>query len=322
MSEIRIQDASARQLENWDAFNRASVNGTIFQQRNFLAYHGDKFANQKFLVVLNGQTVIAQIAMCTALVDGKLVARSPYGGSYGGFVFAQPCDYKCGREIVSAFISLLREMNIDRFIVTPPMAICEAQSLDVFRFNLLEQGFKSTSRDISNVALLQGPEPIFEKITSEARNKARKAKADGVVIRRRAPVGDFWIPLAATFDKHGTPATHTRAELEYLVENLPKEVWVDVAYYNEQPIAGICHFVINKNIDSGFYLVQNPQMRQYRGLTLLVAEALSDAQQAGFKYFDFGTSSIGMVARENVFSFKESFSKVGYFRESFDWVKN
>ena len=39
----------------------------------------------------------------------------------------------------------------------------------------------------------------------------------------------------------------------------------------------------------------------------------------GFMYYDMGTSSVGMEARENIFSFKESFSAESYIRETFEW---
>jgi hypothetical protein len=160
---------------------------------------------------------------------------------------------------------------------------------------------------------------VAEGVSSRARNTARRAEREGVVVEHRAPLSQFWPVLEATFERHGAPPTHTEDELARLAESLPSRVYVDVAYHDHTPVAGVAYFVINRYVNSSFYFCQRPDRRELNGLTLCVLRGLERAQSAGYRWFDFGTSTAGMQPRENIFRFKESFSPVGQFRETFEW---
>lgn len=43
------------------------------------------------------------------------------------------------------------------------------------------------------------------------------------------------------------------------------------------------------------------------------------AVEDGYRFFDLGTSSVGMKARANVFRFKDGFHAQGFFRETLEW---
>jgi hypothetical protein len=125
--------------------------------------------------------------------------------------------------------------------------------------------------------------------------------------------------LEATFNRHGTPPTHTRDEFRQLALDLPNRVYADVAYHAGEPVAGVGYFVVNRLVNSSFYFCQRPDRQELNGLTLCVVHGLERAQRDGYRWFDFGTSTAAMEPRENVFRFKEQFSPVGQFRETFEW---
>ena len=112
---MTLQEANEKQLARWDSFVDQSINGTIFHKRKFLAYHGDKFKGKEhFLVVLKGTEVVAQISLAFLEgPDGKVEAKSPYGASYGGFVFSHCPSYGEGREIASLLTAYLRDAGAD-----------------------------------------------------------------------------------------------------------------------------------------------------------------------------------------------------------------
>lgn len=321
MNKIQIVEATGKYLENWDVFINASINGTIFHKRKFLSYHGDRFKEgQKFLVMLDGNVLFAQISLTIAEDDnGEVIAKSPYGASYGGFIFQKQPAYHKGKEVVEAFIEYLKENNVTRFVITHPIACCSLVSLDTFYFNLLEQGFKSVNRDISNVVCLHDDQGIEGLVSSKARNMARKAQKNEIKVIANAPISDFWNVIDKTYMKLQKIPTHTKIEFEELVDLFPNEIYADVAYYNDIPVAGIGCFRINKEVNSSFYLCQDPEYQALQGLSLLVINILKQCQSQGCKYFDFGTSSANMQARVNIFSFKENYTKTGMFRETFEW---
>lgn len=317
---MRIVEATARQLETWDERVAASFNGTIFHRRAFLAYHGSRFAgSERFLMALHGDAPCAQIALTVeATPEGKL-ARSPYGASYGGFVlFAQP-GFDEAQGLVRALNDYLDQEGVARFIMTPPTGCCAPQPLDVLHFAFLTNGYRSVNRDLSNVVDLGSSAPIEASVSSRARNMLRKAQAHGLAIRR-GNLDDFWRLMDMTFDKHGVPPTHTREEFARLSTTLPDHVYVDVAYDPAgEPVAGIGYMAVNRRVNLSFYFCQNYERRKEQALTLLIMHALERSRADGFSYFDFGTSSVNMVPRENVFRFKEAFSKTAIFRETFEW---
>jgi hypothetical protein len=318
---LTLAEANPRQLESWDDLVAGSFNGTLFHRRRFLAYHGERFAGrERFLVIVDGGTEFAQIALAIDETAQGRVARSPYGASYGGVVFARQPSFEQCREAVLVLNGYLRDEKVQRFSMTPPIACCTPEPLDTFAFALLAHGYRSANRDLSSIFSLGGPAPVAELVSSRARNMARKAQTAGVSIKR-GDIAAFWTLMDKTFDRHSARPTHTQVEFASLVKTLPGEVYVDVAYGRDgAPLAGIGYMAINRRVNSSFYFCQDPERRREQALTLLVMHALEESRKAGFAFFDFGTSTINMQPRENVFRFKESFSKTAVFRETFEWT--
>jgi hypothetical protein len=321
MSVIRIADTDGHWLERWDEHIERSVNGTLFHLRRFLAYHGDRFKeSERLLLVLDGGTPVAQIAV--AITDGATGRhlRSPYGASYGGFAFQRYPTFTEACRIVDAFLAWCEDEGVARVTITPPIAACSSAPLDIAQFALLHRGFRSVNREVSSIVALDPTVPVEGSVTSRARNQARRAERAGVTIERRGDIDAFWSVIAATFERHGAPPTHTLEEFRWLAQALPGRVYVDVAYWQGEPIAGIGYFVTNRLVGSSFYLGQRPERRHLGGLTLCVLRGLECARREGYPWFDFGTSTVQMRPRENVFRFKEQFSRIGQFRETFEWT--
>jgi lipid II:glycine glycyltransferase (peptidoglycan interpeptide bridge formation enzyme) len=132
-------------------------------------------------------------------------------------------------------------------------------------------------------------------------------------------VGDFWEVMLATYEGRDRVATHSRREFEDLSERLAERVWADVAYACDKPVAAIACFAINRRVLCSFYICQDPEARGLQGLSLVLLEGLRRAHEGGFRWFDFGTSSVSGVARPQVFHFKEGFSRSGILRETLVW---
>jgi len=313
-----IRDASAADLNNWDGFVANSVNGTLFHRRDFLSYHGGRFAHgEKFLVIRKGNAVVAQVSV---FVGHDAVATSPYGGSYGSLVFGAPPSLSAAREIVRALLVWSKEHGIAKLRLTPTPSFCCKQSLDTFAYALLMAGFKSSRREVSSVVELAGIGPDIESaLPGKTRNVIRAAKKRGVCVCRNAGLDEVWPLLEMTFNRHGARPTHTKAELSKLIATFPGEVNAAVARQDGINLAGIVEFSVNSRVQSSFYFCRSEAPSQ--GLSVLVADALDRAIAEGYRFYDFGTSTVNMQARDSVFLFKEGFGATGYFRETFEWDK-
>src|SRR5205823_6489262 len=134
-------------------------NGTLFHLRAFLRYHGERFADaERFLLVVAGDTPIAQIVLAVADEPGGRHARSPYGASYGGFAFQRYPSYGEACRIVAALLAWCESEGVARLTITPPIPACAKLPLDVMHFALLANGFRSINRDVSSLVPL---DPAF-----------------------------------------------------------------------------------------------------------------------------------------------------------------
>ena len=274
----------------------------------------------RWVVALKHDDVMAQFSY-TVLEepDGRRIAYSPFGASFGGFVLKNFPNYNTSRNLVSSLITYLREEELDELYLTPPISCCAPKSLNTLTFAMLEQGFRSVNRDVSSVVPLNRSKPVWQTVTARARNHARKALANGITVKLGAREEDFWGPMRETFSRHGARPTHDPAQLTALIQRVPEHIRLDVGYRNGIPVAGVALFVINARVASSFYLCHTSESKHLHGLTLTILESMERCRSDGFTYYDMGTSSVGMKARENIFSFKEGFSAESYIRETFEW---
>jgi len=306
------------QFAAWNKFVKKSNEGTLFHDLNFLAYHGDRFNKQEHhLIIYKGSSLYSVMPLAIFEENDRRVAKSPYGGSYGGPVFIDPQNYQDSLEIIWSILNYLKQKNVDELQLTLPVSACYCKYSETFRLALMESGFDCINRDISSAVCLETGKAVAKAMTSRARNMARKAQKLSVEVVRRASVKDFWYVMNATFEKHGTKPTHTASEFFCLHERMPERIYVDVAYLEKTPIAGTGYFIINNRVKNAFYFCQDPQRQQLQALSLLIHDALIQAQLEGYRWFDFGTSSVNMQGRSNIFRFKESFGAIGIFRETY-----
>lgn len=318
-----LEVANKKQLEHWDAFVDNSINGTIFHKQKFLAYHGNKFKDmERHLVILKGTTVYAQISLAVDETTGRKVARSPYGGSYGGFIFKNMPTYQIGNEIVKLFLEYLEENNVDECVLTHPILCCCKKPMDGFYFNLLENGFYSSNRDISTVKIFEDL-PVEQQVTASVRSQIKLAMKKDIRINRTPNLNSAYEILHKEQEEkfHKEP-THTLDEFLLLHKLFPEEIHTITAELQDRVVAGITCFQINANINSSFYIYFDEAYKSLNAVRPLILHELVRSKERGCHYFDFGTSSLNMQARTHVFAFKEGFAREGgMFRESFCWKR-
>ena len=321
---MTISEASERQLERWDPFVDRSVNGTIFNKRRFLAYHGDKFKDgEQFLVIMNGTEVYAQIAIYTFSDErGVKTSNSPYGASYGGFIFKEVPSYKSGKETVELFLGYLNDNKVQQCFIRQPAGIFCAQNMDTFIFNLLEAGFVSHNREVFNYMEIAEGCPVIDIIPNAAcRTQIRKAIKSGVYVNQDAPLDDAWLLIQRTIRRFGKEPTHNRDELQTLKDTFPESIRFAVAYHEGIPIASVTSIALSKTVNSAFYLSTDERYLKLNALRYTLERAIQQAQDDGYKCYDFGTSSTMLTAGPGIFAFKEEFSRSGMFRETLRWEK-
>ena len=319
--KFNITIAQPDQFAAWNSFVEQADNGTLFHRLDFLAYHGDRFtANECHLLFLKGETLFGVLPFALFEENGKKVGRSPYGASYGGPVFAKELRYAESVAVVQELCYFFSSSELDEVIFTLPLQCCHKLCSDTFILALHKFGFECINRDISSIVNLHKKD-IISSLPSKVRNKIKKARSFVNRIQMDAFLRSFWPLLEKTFQRHGVTPTHSFDDLAFLQEQ-HNNVRFEVAWIDDRAAAGICHFIINSQCVMTFYLASDPNLRKYQALSLLIYESMLYFQELGFKWYDFGTSSVQMKARENIFEFKEGFGAIGQFRETYRWKAN
>ena len=148
--KFTVEQFQPSQSDRWNDFVDNSNEGTLFHRLDFLAYHGKKFCkNEHHLIIHKGQAVHAGMPLAIFDEDGRRIARSPYGGSYGGPVFSRPQNYHDSHGVVEAILEYLESQKVNELTLTLPISVCYQRYSETLRLVLLELGFQCISRDIS-----------------------------------------------------------------------------------------------------------------------------------------------------------------------------
>jgi hypothetical protein len=315
---LTIKRYSPIYSQAWNTFVSHSNNGTLFHRLDFLAYHRQRFCeNEHHLLWFKGEQIQAVMPLGFFLENGRKIAKSPFGASYGGIVTTKPPTYSASRELVFTLLEYLTDKGIEEIRITFPIMSCFEKPCETLHFALLEQGFRIVNSDISSLVLLDNENISNNIFTSRARNMAKKAINSGVVSKFRQSPDIFWTLMEQTFAAHRTIPTHSKEEWIWLCNNLPNDIWCDVAFIGDRPVAGLGHMRVNGRVDSSFYLCSDPDFQDTQALSLLICDVITLSKSRGFRVFDFGTSSVNMLARGNIFRFKESFGALGSFRNTY-----
>jgi hypothetical protein len=318
MTDYKLHRYQPKYFDVWNRFVEQASNGTIYHRLDFLEYHNDRFAeNIHNLLIFKGDSIVGVIPLAFFEEAGKCIAKSPFGGSYGGFVFKTALSYRSSKLVITEFLKYLKSIGIDEINITPAISDFCSSPCDTLVFSMLELGFKISNSDITSIVSMNKDDIIQSIFTSRARNVIRKAKSQEIEIIKNGNIDDFWSIMAKTFARHGKSPTHTKNEFIFLNRRFPDRIYCDIAYYQDMPIAGIGYIKINERTNSSFYLCSDEAYSHTQALSLLIGNGVIDSKKNGLTYFDFGTSSVNMVGRENIFLFKESFGATGRFRNTY-----
>lgn len=318
LTEYNVADSAL-----WNAFIEKSANGTIFHRSDFLAYHHPKFkSNINNLIWLKNENFFSLMPLGIFRSDKEIIARSPYGASWGGLVHPDNMTLNYSRQIVKTLIEYLKANNIDKcFITATPGCYYKTYSYH-FEFSLLEAGFKLINSEIQDVVpLSQIKNNVWELFTSKCRNQSRKGLENFSITQNVTPE-EFYPILVEDKKRHNNASiTHSLKDLTLLHNTFPDKVIFSVARLkNSNEMAGLCLFVGNDNCVMTFYLSQTAGAVGKNGVNALIAIHLEQAFKQGYKFFDFGCSSFNTkVENIGVAEFKESFGSIGISRNTYLW---
>jgi hypothetical protein len=318
MITTKLFDSTKKDI--WNNFiSQKSLNGTIFHHLDFLAYHQNRFTNNEHhLAFYKGEELVGLMPLAIFEQEGIKIAKSPYGASWGGLVFSENLKLKYHIELIESLVNYLKDLQVNEIFITPTPSFYYKNYSSFFEFALFQSGFQLKNRDVMHVVTLpKNAEETMQVLDSKCRNQTRRA-LEQVEIIENATIEDFYIALQEDKIRHNSTPTHTLEEMKRIQELNTDFMQIDVAKDNEGNKAGICYFKGNSQAIMTFYMAQQNAILGKNALNALVFKGMERAVKQGFKYFDFGCSSVGgKIQNIGVSEFKESFGAKGMLRETY-----
>ncbi len=320
---FNVRKADRKDLNNWDTFISLADSGTIFQTLGFLSYHKERFSEVTSNLVWTkgkGEQLIAVMPAALFNEGERITLRSPYGASFGGIVPKSSFKLKDSIAVVDGLIDFCERESVDNIVITFPPQIYFPNSNDALIFALERSGFALTKRDVFSVVdISAGYEHVWDTYEGRARTAVRKS-GPNFDIYPDASLKDFYTILLEDKKRLDSKPTHTLEELLRIKKRFPDRIWADIATHKETGAkAGICYFAVTDDVVMTFYMSQETAALKLNGVNVLVNYGIKQATEKGFRFFDFGGSTVGYeVQNIGVANFKESFGAMSSSRVTYE----
>lgn len=299
-----------------------SNDGTLHHDLSFLAYHPRGRFTFEHLILRNETDIVA-------IVPGGIVERegirsylSPQGASVGGPILMKPSL----AESLSVVESLQhyaneRGWNSLEFVLGP--SAYQRERNDTMSFALFSRGFQLIERDLSFLI------PIEPGAVDSYATLFRKKQAWGVRAAQRRGVlvthgglelsQAFFTLFRETYERHGTPATHSEAEINDLLTRLPGRIEITLAAREDVPLAGILVFRLNDRAAQTFYICSSTEHSKENGTVAAIAGLIDRLAASGVRFLDLGPSASSKRINGGVAFFKEGLGATGQVRDRWKW---
>lgn len=311
---MKIKFYEKSNSKQWDEFIKKSYNGTFLHTRKFLSYHKDRFIDRSIIIYDDKDNIVAVFPAAISTTNITEIVSHP-GITYGGIII----DKLYGMSIIDVLVEICKFYKSQGFEVliykTVPYIYHKKYSQDdlyaLFRLNAERERC-----DLS--ATIKLNEDL--KIREATKRKAKKAEKNNIqIVSGREYISEYWKVLENNLkETHDAKPVHTLEEITDLFDRFEENLECVVATKDNEVIAGIILFNINK-VSHAQYISNKYKDKNYGGLELLFLTAIKNATLKGMEYFDFGTSNEnqGKYLNKSLYQFKRGFNSGGVVYETY-----
>jgi hypothetical protein len=281
----------------WDAFVRASRNGTFLFERAYMDYHRDRFEDHSLLIRDSEGEVVA-VLPAHSTPNG---IASHNGLTFGGLVVGSGAKLPLLFRACEALLVYLQSAGFAVLDYKTVPHIYHRHPCEEDRYALFLLGAEVTRRDLLSVVTLADRLPYQ---TRRARG-IKKAQAAGVTIQEETNFAGYWELLSATLaERHEAVPVHSLAEIEHLHHLFPTNIRLHTARLSGELMAGVVTYD-SPCVRKAQYIAASPAGREVGALDLLFDRLLTGAGNRAF--FDFGTSHTADGINTGLIDQKEGF---------------
>lgn len=319
---LEVSRATERDEEAWARFVRDANDGTLHHELPFLAYHPPERFRFEHLIVRQGADILAVVPGGIVERGAEKVFVSPLGASVGGPLVARPVL----AETLAVIETLQSHARMQgwaalEFVLGP--AAYQRVPADTTAFSLFARGFRLTERDLTFIINLEpgtteGYSGLFRKKQAWG---VRSAYRRGVTVAHGGSelFGSFVELFRETYERHGTAATHSEAEIADLLQRIPDRVQITLASRGDVPLAAILVFRLNERAAQTFYICSDRAHARENGTVTALAALIDRLAGEGVRCLDLGPSASSLRSNDGVVFFKEGLGAVGQTRDHWAW---
>jgi len=304
----------------WEEFWQEAVNGTLFHSLKFMSYHpADRF-KQHHIAFRHKGNLVGVILGAESDEDGIKTWISHPGASYGGPAWSSKLHYHQIESLIMALVVHARNEGFRRIKLTPPPVIYNEDPEQSLDFALKRNGFNIIRWELTQAVRLDFDEQqLMDMMRNKTRTAFRKARREGCEFRiienpTQAEYDRFWEILVENRAGLGVVPAHSREEIELLHNLVPENLMMAAIEHNGKMVAVIWNFICNPHTVLEFYMAHVAEAQIFRPVTLLTYYSLLWAKQKGFKWMDFGISSIWGEPTWGLMKYKENFNARHFMR--------
>lgn len=303
--EFEIEPYRPEAGAEWDAFVRASRNGTFLFERAYMDYHRDRFEDISLIVRDQCGAVAALFAACRGADAAEVSAHR--GLTYGGLIIGDKTGGAQVLEMISAICGHYRREGFNHMVIKPVPHTYHRFPAEEIEYALWRAGARWTGSQLS-AAIKTGNNPGLT--TNTLRNIQRSGRY-GYDLRPSDAWAEFHAMLTENLSaRHSATPVHTLAELQTLAAAFPANIRLVCAFAPDGSMqAGVVLYITDACTHCQ-YIASTPRGRQERALTALLYHL---TQTNDKEWFDFGVSCEdgGRILNEGLLRQKNGFGARG-----------
>lgn len=278
---VEVIPYEPRWAEAWDALVARSRNGCFKLTRNFLAYHGERFADRSLMFWFEGR-----LGAVLGLHEQDQEWVSHRGLPFGGLVAAPELTTAQTYAIFAALEVQMRRAGIYTLRYTPVPAIYHTHPFEDDRFILYNLGARVAAMKFSARARLPRLALMQDRMKKYLRQAVPQIRVESDV-----ELGEFWAALTRYLEwRHEAMPVHSQAEMADLLRRFPENIkTLAIRGPDQQIVAGSLIFltqhVIRLQYGFGGAAPEAP-----KSAVLALDMAAIERYGAGREWIDFGTS--------------------------------
>ncbi len=322
--EILNQNKEDKELE---LFLRGADNCTIFHRPAFLAYHdkckftGFKDFEFQHFVFRNDINKITAFIPGTSYIseENKRIYKTPFYSSYGGIVYDTQFKFGDFEKIIDLFIEFLKSENTNEIYFTQT-ADCycgeKSEKNNYISYLLKLKGFELTNIDM--ILVKKTGDDIINSFHNTIQRQIKQAMKNELEFRAENKISEeIYSLLVKSQIRLGGNPTHSIEELKLICDTFPENIITFSALHKGRITAGIIGFLGNSNTLNTFYIFDDEDQRDIKGMQFVYYNVLNWANEKKIKYVDFGPATFGLTPHYSLINYKEKYGSIPMLRNTY-----